>query len=262
MGLSLYHTQRNPVRVRVGSCAAGSDATCVATAAAKYIAKGNGFWIVGMRFPFAGPYYVEEPGTKLRHGQALTKGPFPPHPFYVWIGSPSLNQGRRLVNSLIDFAKAQNLQAIAIEVSPGSWPGWTIASDLQASDLIGSENMACRNGDLLSGEHGGDGQRVVVLVKQPAESRLNFGKSHEPVLGFGLPVSEAAATTSVVHPLITVRQEIIADNPFVHVAYNAEDVKFHGAIRHFLDFCIQYEGDLRKSRAGTVFELESEWYRG
>lgn len=254
--VSLSHAAR-PASTSAGSCAVGSDAVCIATAAANYISKGNGFWIVGMRFPFAGPYYVEEPGAKSRRGQPLTKGPFPPHPFYVWVGSPSLNQGRQLVSSLIDFAKSQNLQTMAIEVSPGSWEGWSITPDLEASDLIGSENAACRNGDLLSGLQGG---RVVVLVKQPAESRLNFGKSHESVLGFGLPVSKAAANPSVVHPLITVRQRIRAANPLVHVAYSVEDVKSHGTVRSFLDLCFQYEGDLRKSRAGTVLKLDSEWH--
>jgi hypothetical protein len=241
------------------SCGAGSDAACIAVSVAEYVGHGNGFWIVGMRLPYAGPYYVEEPGPNCRRGQ-IVRGPLSLHPFYIWVGSPSLSQGRKVVKELLDFASVQKLQALAIEAAPGQWQGWKVDPGLRPEELMASENEACAHGDLVSEVEFSGGSTCTVTVSQHAKEGWGFGASPKPALGFALPVTDVMEATSDAIPLIEVRQQFVLSDPSVRLISKVDDVKGHSAVsRHYLDTCLQYEGALSRSRAGRSLLMNSLW---
>jgi len=242
------------------SCGAGSDAACIAASVAEYVGHGNGFWIIGMRLPYTGPYYVEEPGPGCHRGQVL-KGPFPLHPFYVWVGSPSLSQGRKVVKALLDFASARKLAAVAIEAAPGRWNGWEVDPDVRPEELMPSDNAACVHGDLVSKvEHSGGGTCRVTVSQHPTEV-WGFKASPKPTLGFALPAVDVVEPTSGVSSLINVEQQIVLNDPSVRLMSKVHDVNDHSSVRrHYLDICLQYEGDLSRSRAGRSLLVNSFWH--
>lgn len=244
------------------SCGAGSDAACIAASVADYIGHGNGFWIVGVRLPYAGPYYVEEPGPSCHRGQIL-KGPFPLHPFYVWVGSPSLSQGRKVVKALLDFAVTRKLEALAIEAAPGRWHGWEVDRAVRPEELMPSENAACAHGDLVSNVEHSSGRICTVTVSQHAKEGWGFAASRIPVLGFALPVVEVGEPPSDVSPLINVEQQIVLNDPSVHLMSKLDNVNDRSSFRgNYLDICVQYEGDLSRSRAGRSLLVNSSWHAG
>jgi hypothetical protein len=240
------------------SCGAGSDAACIAASVAEYVGHGNGFWIVGMRLPYAGPYYVEEPGPSCRRGQIM-RGPFSLHPFYVWVGSPSLSQGRKIVNALLDFAAARKLEALAIEAAPGRWHGWEVDPGLRPEELMPSDNPACAHGDLVSKVEYGGGT-CTVTVRQHAKEGWGFAASPKAVLGFALPVVDVMEPTADVSSLIEVQQQVVPSDPSVRLMSKVDDVKDHSSVnQHYLDICLQYDGDLGRSRAGRSLLVNSLW---
>jgi len=241
------------------SCGAGSDAACIAASVADYVGHGNAFWIVGIRLPYVGPYYVEEPGPSCHRGQVV-KGPFPFHPFYVWVGSPSLGQGRKVVKAVLDFASTRKLSALAIEVAPGGWHGWEVDSDVRPEELMPSENTACAHGDLVSNvDRSSDGICRVTVSERPKEG-WGLSASPKPALGFALPVVGVLEPTANVSPLIDVEQQIIANEPSVQLMSKIDDVVDHSSVRRrYLDICLQYEGDLGRSRAGHSLLVSSLW---
>jgi hypothetical protein len=244
------------------SCGAGSDAACIAASVGEYVGHGNGFWIVGMRLPYAGPYYVEEPGPSCHRGQVL-KGPFPLHPFYVWVGSPSLNQGRRVVKALLDFASGRKLEALAIEAAPGRWHGWQVDPGVQPEELMPSENASCAHGDLVSKVEESGSKTCTLTVSQHAKEGWGFAASRKPALGFALPVVDVVEPTSDASPLVNVEQQIVLNDLSVRLMSKIDDVKDHSSVsRHYLDICLQYEGDLSRSRAGRSLLVNSSWHVG
>jgi hypothetical protein len=227
-----------------GACAAGSDAGCIASAAANLIANGNAFWIVGMRLPYAGPYYVEEPGPRSRRGLALACNG--PHPFYIWIASHDLKQGISIVKGLVKFASAHSVDEISFEVAPGTWQGWDFLQKSSAETLRPSSDPVCRNGDLISNVSG------KTLTVQSA--RKGWFVKNAPVLGFALPVAHSSASNSGALPLINVVQDIVVDDPQVSMKWITV-----GTTQKFLDICMRYEGDLARSRSGRSVAVNSEW---
>jgi hypothetical protein len=241
------------------SCGAGSDAACIAASVGDYVARGNGFWIVGMRLPYAGPYYVEEPGASCRRGQ-IVKGPFPLHPFYVWVGSPSLTQGRKVVRALLDFAFARKIDTLAIEAAPGQWRGWEVDPSVRPEELIPSEDAACAHGDLVSNVGQSSSRTCTITVSQHAKEAW-FGSSQKPVLGFALPAVEVEEAGSDITPLINVDQQIVVDDPSIRLTPKLDDVNDHRSPpRYYLDICLQYEGDSARSRAGRSLVVNSFWH--
>ena len=202
---------------------------------------------------------MEEPGVNSRRGQALTRGPFPRHPFYIWVGAPSLSQGRKVVRALLDFSIRAKLESIAFEAAPGNWHGWRIAPDLHATDLISTDSEQCRNGDLISDLQIENDEHVRIVVEQHSKAKWTFGATPVPVLGFSLPVQEASEPDTTTLPLINVNQEITTDNPFAHLESKIEKATARDRVLTYLSICLKYEGSLAVTRLGKAISLMARW---
>lgn len=134
------------------TCDRGSDTACLALRIHEYVQAGHGFWIVGFRFPFDGPYWVEEGGANAAAGARLDPVRIPDRPFYAWVGAPDVAQGRAIVRELIKFAGGAkpSVPSMSIEVAPGLWERWDIPPDatLEETDLP-PQRFCARGGALL-----------------------------------------------------------------------------------------------------------------
>ena len=182
------------------ACAAGSDSVCLAQAVAGYVRRGNGFWIVAMRMPFNGPYFVEEPGPFSHRGQVL-RGPFPRHPLHLWIGSPSVTMGREVVDRLTRFATAEGLEVLAMEAAPGKWTQWMAKSPLRQTNIRGDDS--CADGDKIGTLH--DDSAPPRLEVRQARAPWHLFGGHEvpsPCFGVAFPVASSPAEPQGVRPLL------------------------------------------------------------
>lgn len=134
------------------TCTLGSDTACLALRIREYVEKGHGFWIVGFRFPFDGPYFVEEGGPKANPGTKLESVKVPDRPFYIWVGAADIKQGRAIVSGLLRFSREAEppIPTMAIEVAPGLWDRWHVPPDVKLEELSLPRREFCpRGGGLL-----------------------------------------------------------------------------------------------------------------
>jgi hypothetical protein len=234
----------------MSQCAEGSDETCLASSVEKYIKAGHGFWIIGIRIPFKGTYYVEE-RTACPLQRVIRNISVADRPFYVWVGAPSLDQGRQIVSSLVAFAARQTpkLDSISIEASPGKWMGSSFISTI--SDVAPTKQKDCANGDLLDRRSYIGG--LPVLEAEPAIREKR--RVRQPVLGFALPV-EPAFKIPAMSPLVEVHQTLKTQQSGTTLNY--ETFSSDGG-KQQLDLCLRFSDVAARERAGTTLPVCSEW---
>jgi hypothetical protein len=102
-----------------------------------------------------------------------------------------------------------------------------------------------------------------LTVSQHAKSGWGFAASPKPALGFALPVVDVVEPTSDVSALIEVEQQVVVSDPSVRLMSKVDEVKDHSSVsHHYLDICLQYEGDFSMSRAGRSLLVNSFWHVG
>jgi len=238
-------------------CSKGNDITCAALSIRSYVSNGHGFWIVGLKLPFYGPYYVEQGGIHLQRGRAIRKGPFPNHPFYIWIGSPSVSQGRNVAEALIEFARAHGLDYLASEVAPGTWEGWAIDGNATSRDLTAASPEYCRPGDLLGELTRAPGNGPLIIhAHEPPHSffrRISSATS----LGFQLPVTPAFGEIPPSIPgFFDYTESVSSLEKGVSVRTQVSSGKESAGKT---EACLTFNGALQSDRAGKTIHLVSDW---
>jgi len=272
-------------------CAAGSDVTCLALDISNYIAAGHGFWVIGIRMPFHGPYFVEQGGPHLpqdaviyeskqavhghtprrrdTHGHVallIPQGTFPRRPLYLWIGAPRVEQGRAIARALQDFARRQALDSFGLEVAPGAWGGWLV--DFESAHRIAPADVTfCPRGDTLGSMKLTPGGAVQIEANIPARSL--FKRYSSPTLGLRIPVRAAFDQPPAnLKMLLRYRQEIavvgsdqsnMGSVPDVDVKSQAPP---EGAPENkglYMDLCLRFRGPLATARDRAVVRLVSRW---
>jgi len=278
VSVSRYHGPP-PSSASARGCAQGSDVTCLALSLREYIAAGRGFWIVGLRLPFRGPHYIEEGGPNLQPGGVIRGGTFPDRPFYIWIGAPSLAQGRAVLGGLLEFAAAQRLDRLAVEVSPGAWDRWELEPGARQEDVVAVsrvDKQFCPQGDLLRrfDPSGKDGGPPVIEAEMPKAPWLPFlRRSREPKFAFGLPVTAVAAMgglTKQVGTLVRYSQKIGTNNSGAEVAFRIRPMPDAGretkvtptvisGSKAIMDLCLTFNPPHVTERKGKIFDLVATW---
>jgi hypothetical protein len=240
------------------ACASGSEPGCLAFSIANYIeptsgvaipGSQHGFWIVGIRMPFAGPHYIEEPCPDAPTRRIIRKGTFPNRPLYIWVGASSLQQGSEFIKGLISFAQTNHLDTLVVEVAPGRWIGPTIAQGVKTVDS--SSDNSCKRGDLwedlLQNENEGN-----YVIKARAR---NFWHA-VPTFGFELPTKwiDPYPRPPVFHSLLSVSEKVESET-------DGAAVHNSNLLGSSLDICLWFSGDLAKaqSRLGKDVDLDSAW---
>ncbi|HLH78571.1 MAG TPA: hypothetical protein VKV28_17350 [Candidatus Binataceae bacterium] len=235
------------------ACASGFDAVCLSQAITSYVGHGNGFWIVSIRMPYQGPYYVEEPGPNSRRGQVL-RGSFPPHPLQIWIGSPSVATGRGLAQELLQYAKTQHLEAIALEAAPGAWTRWTVAP-LKPTNIVELPGFA--DGDKWASI--GDQENPPNLqVLQPTASRF-LRRKLDPRFGVALPVTVVTSGSAGLTPLLLADETVTPELPDVDaiVKFPASEA---GQTGTYAEFRLKYRNALAEQRYSRSVVLDASWH--
>jgi hypothetical protein len=245
-------------------CSRGSDATCAALSVRDYVMSGHGFWIVGMRFPFFGPYYVEQGGSHSKTGTVIRDHAFPRRPFYVWVGSPSLTQGRQLVTSLVEFAKNEGLEKFAVEIAPGDWIGPSIPEDIVSQEVTPVDRAFCAAADLLGSSRPPTTSGSPLVISAHVQPTSIFhSQLANPELGFSVPIQSAfEEPPSGVVSLFTYKATIHATESDVGVSERTHDSGSRTAKqtdRPRLDICLRFSGHLSAERHGRVIHLVTRW---
>ncbi len=264
--------------VSARGCAKGSDVTCLALSLSEYIAGGRGFWMVGLRLPFRGPHYVEEGGPNLRPGSVIKGGTFPDRPFYIWIGAPSVAQGRGIVGGLLEFAAARKLDRLAVEVAPGAWDGWELQLYTRQEDVVAVsrvDRQFCAQGDLLRGfvPSTKEGGVPTIEAEMPKRDWLPFlRRSAEPKFAFALPVTPVTAMGGLdeqVRTLARYSQKVATNESAVEVSFRIrpmpqarQKTKVVPAVMpegKIMDLCLTFNSPHATDRKGKTFDLFPAW---
>ncbi len=251
-------------------CGKGSDVTCAALSVRDYVAARHGFWIVGMRFPFYGPYYVEQGGIHLRTGSVIKEHSFPRRPFYAWVGSPSQEQGRQFVGSLIEFARTEGLEYFAAEIAPGDWVGPSIAEPLLSRDVSPTDPSFCPSVDLLGNSLGSTSDSPPRISAHVQPSSIFHPREAVPALGFSVPFKPAfGGQPNGLLSLFTYRASIASIEPGVDISDRTTassgttetKVTSKRPTRPRLEICLRYSNPLASDRHGKSIHLLTRWYQ-
>jgi hypothetical protein len=242
------------------TCSLGSDSACLALRIHEYIQSGHGFWIVGFRFPFDGPYWVEEGGPKARPGVKLERVKVPDRPFYVWVGGADVEQGRKIVRGLIRFAGegASPVPFMAVEIAPGLWERWDVPSATTLQEIDQPPRQFCpREGGALpkTFHTRGSGKEFPVLEVK-ARQRGS--------LGVQLPLWSKGVDTQDITSLLQFRQDLVLDLP---QSLTLENKSLNWSLRPYqgvkegrvrsLDLCVMW--DPPQALLGKDMDVVARW---
>lgn len=245
------------------TCALGSDTACLALRIHEYVQAGHGFWIVGFRFPFDGPYWVEEGGPKAIAGARLDRVRVSDRPFYVWVGAPDVAQGRAIVRDLVRFAQTTkpSIATMSIEAAPGPWERWEVPPDASLEEMdVPSQRFCTRGGALLRAFRARASGERFPAMEVAARERGSFAVR--------LPVQRPEAIEEPkgndVFPLLQFRQELALSLP---KDLSAETVSLNWSLQPYdgakkgrwrwLDLCLTARPPL--APLGKDIEVTAHW---
>ena len=245
-------TKEEPSSAR---CETGDDMRCMALRVAEYVHRGNGLWIFGMRLPFTAKHFqVEKSGKFKSRGAFFPVTPAKPRPFYVWIGTLNVGQGRQMVSGLLSFAKSRvsAQDVLALEIAPGLQRGWEPKSPMLNSDVIEGA-PGCAERDLFLS---------VPLERRYSNSLLCDWLPKSSRVGFTIPVEhrqDKSYAADVYSLNVVAQQSFTIKGPDEGVSIDANPISDLGSAHvpnARMPFCLTFADPTHKPE---LIVVESQW---